>query len=158
MGKFQERVKELWDERRALVAAGYFRGMKQRDITWEMIEAAKGGREVILPCKEEVGRVESVSRETQVKKVEEPAVVVDEEGEEGDVEARFGAVYDRVLKELEKRTSGKHLEKMPLEELSGLIKTCRENLAAIGQAKVRDSSSAMEVVTVLDFEEKAKAQ
>ena len=34
MGKFQERVKELWDERRALVAAGYFRGMKQRDITW----------------------------------------------------------------------------------------------------------------------------
>ena len=75
---------------------------------------------------------------------------------DSDVEGRFSGVYDKLLGELERRTSRGHLQEMDLDEIAGLIKTCRENLAAISQAKVREVGSKMEVVTVLDFSEDAK--
>jgi BMFP domain-containing protein YqiC len=87
-------------------------------------------------------RVRAVNQELRAKSQEPTA----------DVESRFQGVYDKALKMLE----GMIEEPLDLEQLNAVIKTCRENLAAIGQAKVREVGSKMEVVTVLDFGEKAK--
>lgn len=125
----------------------------------EHLEKMRQGREKYYAArraKKEEGMVVAAAPEGRLREDVAPNTKIVQKVEVVDRTAEFEEIQSRLLKELERRT--KDTKGMGLDEIGSLLKTCRENLQAIAQAKVTDHASTIQVVTQLDFEEEKEGK